>query len=61
MTFLNKLVEIEKNYGKVGTMLGIIIIGTSITASLFTLVAMLKINLQVIEWVFRNLWGFKLY
>lgn len=61
MTLLDKLVEIEGNYGMVGSILGIMIIAIVCTMSVLIVVAMLHLNFQVIDWVFRNLWGFKLF
>lgn len=61
MTLLDKLVEIEGNYGMVGSILGIMIIAIVCTMSVLFVVAMLNLNFQVIDWVFRNLWGFKLF
>lgn len=61
MTLLNKLVEIEKSYGMVGTMLGIMIIAIVCTMSVLFVVAILHLNFQIIDWVFRNLLGFKLF
>ena len=61
MTLLDKLVEIEGNYGMIGSILGIIVIAIVSTISVLIVKAMLYINFQVIDWVFRNLWGFKLF
>lgn len=61
MTLLDKLVEIEGNYGMIGSILGIMIIAIVCTMSVLIVVAMLHLNFQVIDWVFRNLWGFKLF
>lgn len=61
MTLLNKLVEIEGKYGMVGTIVGIIIIVTCMIVSMVAINFILKLNFEVIDWVCRNLWGFKLF
>lgn len=61
MILLDKLVKIEGKYGMIGTIAGIIIIFASVILSLFILKFLLQFNFQVIDWVCRNLWGFKLF
>ena len=49
MTLLDKLVEIEGNYGMIGSILGIMIIAIACTMSVLIVVAMLHLNFQVID------------
>lgn len=61
MTLLDKLVKIEGKYGMAGTIFGVIIIVVSIIVSLIIVKALLQFNFHVIDWVCRNLWGFRLF
>lgn len=61
MTLLDKLVKIEGKYGMAGTIVGIIIIVTCMIVSMVAVNFILKLNFEVIDWVCRNLWGFKLF
>lgn len=61
MTLLDKLVELEGKYGMVGTIAGIIIILACMIASMVAINFIIKLNFEVIDWVCRNLWGFKLF
>ena len=61
LNLLDKLEEIEGKYGMAGTILGIIVILACIILSLFAVKLIMEFNFRVIDWVCRNLWGFKLF
>lgn len=58
---LDKLEEIEGKYGMIGTIFGIVIIVACIILSLFAMKLIMEFNFRVIDWVCRNLWGFKFF
>lgn len=61
LNLLDKLEEIEGKYGMAGTIFGIVIIVTCIILSLFAIKLIMDFNFKVIDWVCRNLWGFKFF
>lgn len=58
---LDKLEGIERRYGTLGTVIGVILIILTIVATVFIINFTLKFSFSVIQWIFTNFFGFKLF
>ena len=58
---LEKLEIIERKYGLLGTIIGIILIILTLSTTLFAINIILKFSIEIIQWIFINFFGFKLY
>ncbi|MDL5120607.1 hypothetical protein QRW90_16625 [Clostridioides difficile] len=58
---LEKLEIIERKYGLLGTIIGIILIILTLFTTLFAINIILKFSIEIIQWIFINFFGFKLY
>lgn len=58
---LDKLESIERRYGTLGTVIGVILIILTIAATVLTISFTLKFSFVVIQWIFTNFFGFKLF
>ncbi|MFR5470777.1 MAG: hypothetical protein ACLTG7_04525 [Romboutsia sp.] len=58
---LEKLEIIERKYGLLGTIIGIILIILTLFTTLFAINIILKFSIEIIQWIFINFFGFILY
>lgn len=58
---LEKLEIIERKYGLLGTIIGIVLIILTLFTTLFAINIILKFSIEIIQWIFINFFGFKLY
>lgn len=54
--FMDKLEHIEKEYGSLGTIVGLLIMCVATMTTLIGIIFLLKFNLSVINWVIESLW-----
>ena len=58
---LDKLESIERKYGTLGTVIGVILIILTLAVTAFIISHTLKFSFAVIQWIFTNFFGFKLF
>ena len=58
---LEKLEIIERKYGLLGTIIGIVLKILTLFTTLFAINIILKFSIEIIQWIFINFFGFKLY
>ena len=58
---LERLEKLERRFGMLGTIVGIVIILACFTLSILAIKFLLELNLNVVAWVCETFWGFKLY
>lgn len=58
---LDKLEGIERKHGALGTVIGVILIILTVVATVFIISLTLKFSFAVIQWIFTNFFGFKLF
>lgn len=58
---LDKLESIERRYGTLGTVIGVILIMLTLAVTVFIISHTLKFSFSVIQWIFTNFFGFKLF
>lgn len=58
---LDKLEGIERRYGTLGTIIGVILIMLTIAVTVFIISGTLKFSFGVVQWIFTNFFGFKLF
>ncbi|MEG1142363.1 MAG: hypothetical protein RSE41_07980 [Clostridia bacterium] len=57
---LDKLEKMEKEHGMLGTIIGILIILSTLTVSYFVLKILVQVNIEIISYVCENYFNFKL-
>ena len=58
---LDKLEGIERRYGTLGTIIGVALIILTVVATVLAISFALKFSFSVIQWIFTNFFGFKLF
>lgn len=58
---LDRLESIERRYGTLGTVIGVILIILTLVVTVFIISHTLKFSFAVIQWIFTNFFGFKLF
>lgn len=58
---LERLEKLERRFGMLGTIIGITIILACFIATILTIKFLLELNFNVLQWVCKTFWGFKLY
>lgn len=58
---LDKLEGIERKHGTLGTVIGVILIILTVVATVLAISFTLKFSFAIMQWIFTNFFGFKLF